>query len=127
MMFESNNIDEVMGSPAWARALYGIRSVPSQSWRRLLVKHLKVAELVGEGGRSGVNSDQDQKPVDEISQGQHPAPLHAAASQGILRVGALLLAMAPGDIDVRDTGGRTPLHWAAVTGQMKFMEVRSRS
>lgn len=125
MVFERNNMDEVMSSPAWARALYGIRSIPAESWQRLLSRHLKVAELVLEGHSAVGNSSHGQDPMQEISQGRHPTPLHAAASQGILRAGALLLAMAPGDVDVRDAGGRTALHWAAVTGQTEFMQVRS--
>lgn len=123
MISGNSDLDETMSSPAWLRATYGIRSVPEESWRRLLSRHLKLAEMVGVQGGHTTNGNHQGQQQDVTTQGVHPAPLHAAAGQGMLRAGARLLAIAPGDVDMRDPEGRTAMHWAAMTNHVEFIQV----
>lgn len=121
MISGNSDLDETMSSHAWLRATHGIRSVPEESWRRLLSRHLKLAEMIGvQGGHETSGNHQAQQVT---TQGVHPAPLHAAAGQGMLRAGAMLLTIAARDVDVRDPEGRTALHWAAMTNHTDFIQV----
>lgn len=122
---------EVMSAPSWlapaqaaASAIAG-GSIPSEVWRKLLLKHLKVAAFIG--GRDGGSQHGGQQYIQDSVQDQHlwhPHPLHCAASQGIVRAGAALLASGPSDVtSVRDASGRTPLHWAAMANHTGFIQI----
>lgn len=52
------------------------------------------------------------------------SPIHAAASQGVLRAGAVLLSLASTNAGVRDGQGRSALHWAAMMDHTDFMKVK---
>ncbi|CAM9432246.1 unnamed protein product [Ectocarpus sp. 6 AP-2014] len=120
--------------------------IPARAWRTPLARHLKLVSFLqgGDGGGNGNNNnnnnnnsncasrdgggdgggddDDDDSLSDEEATMRHH-PLHVAASQNILKLGTVLLspaAAASVDPSVRDGSGRTPLHWAAMTGRADF-------
>lgn len=119
----------------WVKATSAISTttssgIPARAWRTPLARHLKLASFL-EGGDGGygnnrVNRDGDDGDDDSLLDEQEAIahhPLHVAASQNILKLGSLLLAPAAASVvdpSVRDGSGRTPLHWAAMTGRTDF-------
>ncbi|CAM9775484.1 unnamed protein product [Ectocarpus sp. 8 AP-2014] len=123
--------------------------IPARAWRTPLARHLKLVSFLqgDDGGGNGNNNnnnnsnrasregggdggdddgggdddDDDSLPDEEAAMRHHP--LHVAASQNILKLGSVLLspaAAASVDPSVRDGSGKTPLHWAAMTGRADF-------
>ncbi|CAB1120382.1 unnamed protein product [Ectocarpus sp. CCAP 1310/34] len=141
------DVEDVMRSQDWVKATSAISTttssgIPARAWRTPLARHLKLVSFLeaGDGcnGNSNINNnsnrvsrddggddygdDDDDCLLDEEGTMRHH-PLHVAASQNILKLGRVLLspaAAASVDPNVRDGSGRTPLHWAAMTGRVDF-------
>lgn len=131
------DVDSVMVAPAWTTGMGSIStsagSIPARAWRMPLSRHLKLVSSVGGGeghaGRAGMSW---RSKVEQQQEGQEHAegslhPLHVAASQGILKVGRALLEGQAVDATVRDGFGRSPLHWAAMTNRVEFMQLLLRN
>ncbi|CAN0120306.1 unnamed protein product [Ectocarpus sp. 4 AP-2014] len=136
------DVEDVMRSQDWVKATSAISTttsscIPARAWRTPLARHLKLVSFLegGDGGngnsnnsnnsnrvsRDGGGDDDDDSLLDEEATMRHH-PLHVAASQNILKLGSVLLSPAAASVDpsVRDGSGRTPLHWAAMTGRTDF-------
>lgn len=96
-------------------------TIPASAWRTPLARHLKLGGFLdGDSGSGGNNDDKMENECDE----GYTHPLHVAASQNILKLGSLLLSGTTGTIvdpNVRDSSGRTALHWAAMTDRAGFL------
>ncbi|CAM9665534.1 unnamed protein product [Ectocarpus sp. 12 AP-2014] len=139
------DVEDVMRSQDWVKATSAISTttssgIPARAWRTPLARHLKLVSFLkgGDGGKGisndknkgnrasrdggGDDDDDDDSLLDQEATMRHH-PLHVAASQNILKLGSVLLsptAAASVDPSVRDGSGRTPLHWAAMTGRADF-------
>ena len=52
------------------------------------------------------------------------SPLHEAVGSGYTNITQLLLDKGA-DVNIKDEGGATPLHWAAQNGNTKVMEIKN--
>ncbi|CAN0247317.1 unnamed protein product, partial [Scytosiphon promiscuus] len=106
-------------------------TIPASAWRTPLSRHLKLAALLEGGGAGGADDSSTNSKstvhVNDFSLAEEDQgnthPLHVAASQNILKLGSMLLSGSGVSVDpsVRDTWGRTPLHWAAMTDRVPFV------
>lgn len=126
------DVAEVMSYTSWqtpanaaASAVAG-GSIPPEAWKKLLVRHLKLVKIMSSAEAKDGNQSEKRN-----SRGKgdgknclcHPHPLHCAASQGIVRAGTALLRATPSDLEVKDSAGRTPLHWAAMMNHSAFLKM----
>lgn len=124
-----NDMDEIMRCDMWQSGSSSITrpngAVPLEAWRTPLLRHLKLMSFV-EGENANEQMSQSvlkmrQGSMAEMSTAVHP--LHMASSQGIVKLVQVLLRTQTNDPNVRDGHGRTPLHWAAMTGRVDVMRL----